>query len=76
MDKAIAPEGWHNWNNPEAEKTTFYAEYKNFGPGYNPEKRVNWSYQLTKKQIDEYCLEKIFSGFCNITENEKNWYKY
>lgn len=76
MDKAIAPEGWHNWSNPEAEKTTYYAEYKNYGPGFNPEKRVKWSYQLNNKQIKEYMLDKIFSGNFTKTEKEKNWYKY
>ncbi len=29
LGKMIKPEGWHNWNKPDAEKTTFFAEYKN-----------------------------------------------
>src|SRR5690606_246244 len=27
MDENIKPEGWHSWSKPEAEKTTYYAEY-------------------------------------------------
>ena len=27
----IKPEGWHNWNNKEAEKTAYFAEYENSG---------------------------------------------
>jgi pectinesterase len=60
MDKLVAPEGWNNWNKPDAEKTTFYGEYKSTGEGANPAKRVSWSKQLTDEQAKEYTLEKIF----------------
>ena len=40
LDKHIKPEGWQNWDNPENEKTAFYAEYKNYGPGADTTKRV------------------------------------
>ncbi|MDQ6608309.1 MAG: pectinesterase family protein, partial [Bacteroidota bacterium] len=33
LPKAITPEGWNNWGNPENEKTVYYAEYKNSGDG-------------------------------------------
>ncbi|SIT94446.1 pectinesterase family protein [Pontibacter indicus] len=59
----IKPEGWHNWNKPEAEQTTFYAEYKSKGPGAKAGKRVKWSHQLSKKQLADYTLEKIFDGW-------------
>jgi len=76
MGEFIAPEGWHNWNNPEAEKNTFYAEFKNYGPGANTNNRVKWAYQLSTKQIKEYSIEKIFSGEFTKTYKEKNWFKY
>lgn len=60
LDEKILPEGWHNWNKPHAEKTTFYAEYKSRGKGANPEARVHWSYQLTGEQRKAYTLENIF----------------
>jgi pectinesterase len=56
----IKPEGWHNWDKPDAEKTTFYAEYNSTGPGAAPQKRVAWSHQLTDAEAKEYTLEKIF----------------
>jgi len=61
LPKAIAPEGWNNWNNSENEKTVFYAEYKNAGEGASPEKRVKWSKQLNDKQAQAYSLASIFS---------------
>jgi pectinesterase len=33
MNSTIQPEGWHNWNKPDAEKTTFYAEFNSKGSG-------------------------------------------
>jgi pectinesterase len=55
----IKPEGWSNWNNTDNYKTTRYAEYKNYGPSSDPEKRVNWSKQLTDEEAKKYDL-KIF----------------
>jgi pectinesterase len=53
----ISPEGWHNWSKPDAEKTTFYAEFQNRGEGAKTNSRVSWSHQLTKKEAKEYTLE-------------------
>ncbi len=61
LPKAIVPEGWNNWSNPENEKTVFYAEYKSKGEGAAPGKRVKWSKQLTDKQAMAYSLATIFS---------------
>lgn len=67
MGKHIKPEGWHNWGNLEAEKTSFYAEYKNYGEGFNSEKRVFWSHQLKKTQTKKYTIE-------NILKSDTKWY--
>ncbi|HEY9044881.1 MAG TPA: pectinesterase family protein [Ohtaekwangia sp.] len=58
----ILPEGWHNWSKPDAEKTTFYAEYKSTGPGANPTARVSWSHQLTDREAKIYTLRTILAG--------------
>ena len=68
MSNIIKPEGWHNWKKPEAEKTTFYAEYNSTGTGANPDKRVSWSHQLTKIQRKEYTPKKILKNN-EINEN-------
>ena len=58
----IRPEGWHNWNKPVAEKTSFYAEYSNYGQGADVSQRVKWSHQLTKKQAAEWTVENVLKG--------------
>ena len=63
LGKQIKPEGWHNWNKPEAEKTTFYAEYKSTGPGANAKARVNWAKQLTEEEAKEFTLEKVLGDW-------------
>ncbi|MPS74464.1 MAG: pectin esterase [Chryseobacterium sp.] len=62
ISNIIKPEGWHNWNKPDAEKTTFYAEYNSKGASANAEKRVPWSHQLTRQQSKEYQTKNILSG--------------
>src|SRR6187402_367754 len=61
LPKAVTPEGWYNWNNPENEKTVFYAEYKSIGDGAAPGKRVKWSKQLNDKQAQYFSVTTIFS---------------
>lgn len=60
---SILPEGWHNWNKPDAEKTAFYAEYKSTGPGARSGQRVSWSHQLTDEQASEYTVENVFGNW-------------
>jgi pectinesterase len=59
----ILPAGWHDWEKPgkpDTKKNSYYAEYKNFGPGAAGKKeRVKWSRQLTAKQVAEYTFEKV-----------------
>lgn len=63
LDKHIKPEGWHNWGKPEAEKTSYYAEYKSTGPGANTAARVAWSHQLTEEEVANYTIEKIMGDW-------------
>ncbi|MEZ4686401.1 MAG: pectinesterase family protein [Bacteroidia bacterium] len=57
MGKHIRPAGWDNWSSEEREKTTFYAEYGNTGPGAGLSERVGWSHQLTALQAGRFCAE-------------------
>lgn len=60
----IKKEGWHNWNKPEAEKTSFYAEYGSKGRGAKDlAERVTWSHQLSPTDLDHYELSTIFDGW-------------
>jgi pectinesterase len=61
LDKQIRSEGWHNWNKPDAEKTSFYAEYKSHGPGANGN-RVTWAKQLSDEAASAYTISNVLSG--------------
>ena len=73
LGKQIKPEGWHNWRDPEKEKTAYFAEYKNTGEGAGTGNRVAWSHQLSDVEAQEYAVEKIFGDwteelFSNLEE--------
>lgn len=55
--------GWHNWDRKANEKTAFYAEYGNFGPGAETEHRVAWSHELNRKNAKSYTRENIFGDW-------------
>jgi pectinesterase len=59
----ITKEGWHNWNKPQAESTSFYAEYKNTGSGSHPTHRVKWSHHLSKEEAAMYTKATIFNDW-------------
>jgi pectinesterase len=61
MGTHILPQGWHNWNKPDTEKTSFYAEYNSKGSGGRVENRVGWSHQLTKEAEKTYRTKNILS---------------
>jgi len=67
----IRPEGWHNWNKPEVERTAFFAEYNNSGAG-STGKRVEWSHQLTADEAARYTPENILGDwFTQMTKEER-----
>ena len=62
MSEAVRPEGWHNWNFPEREKTVRYAEYGSRGSGANPSARVKWARRLTKAEAKSITPLKVLGG--------------
>lgn len=62
MSKVVKPEGWHNWDKLQAEKTAYYAEYQSKGEGASPEKRVAWAKQLTENEAKKYTIENVLGG--------------
>ncbi|QHV99886.1 pectinesterase family protein [Spirosoma endbachense] len=71
LGEHIQPAGWHNWDKPNAEKTTFYAEYESIGSGANPSARVDWSRQLAKDEVKSYKTETILAGDDHWKPDEK-----
>lgn len=63
MGGHIRPEGWHNWGSTEKERTVFYAEGQNTGPGADTAKRVSWAKVLSDKEVDTYCAEEVLKPF-------------
>ena len=55
----IRPEGWHHWEK-QREQTARYMEYNNHGIGSQPQQRVPWSRQLTKKEALQITPAKVF----------------
>ena len=62
MSGGVRPEGWHNWNKPDAEKTTFYAEFESTGDGGKPAGRVAWAKKLTPSEGAALTPEKVLAG--------------
>lgn len=60
----IKPEGFHDWNKPNARENCFYAEYQSDGPGAAkiPSCRAPYVHQLTAKEAALYTKEKVLSG--------------
>ena len=50
----LNPAGWNNWNNPANEKTAYYAESNNTGPGASLSTRAPWSHQLTPAEAKQF----------------------
>lgn len=57
----IVPQGWHHWQKNRKE-TARYLEYNNTGAGADTTKRVEWSRQLSKKEVKNITLEEVFGG--------------
>jgi pectinesterase len=62
MSAVVRPEGWHNWNKPHAEQTSYYAEYASTGPGASPSTRVPWAKTLTAEDAADLTPEKVLSS--------------
>jgi len=66
MGSHIVPQGWNPWKGdvmfPDKEKTTYYAEYQNTGPGAKAGERVSWSKQLTAREAKQYSVKNILVG--------------
>jgi pectinesterase len=62
MSGVVRPEGWHNWNFPEREKTVRYAEFGSRGPGASPRTRVAWARSLTEREAKAITTEKVLRG--------------
>jgi pectinesterase len=62
MSDVVRPEGWHNWNLPEREKTVRYGEFASAGAGANARARVAWAKQLSKLEARAITIGRVLGG--------------
>ncbi len=62
MSEVVRPVGWHNWNKPERESTTRYAEFGTTGARAELAPRANWARQLTPDQAKQITVQKVLAG--------------
>jgi pectinesterase len=62
MTDVVRPAGWDNWNKPDAERSTFYAEYGSTGAGANPAARVKWAKPLTAADAAKLTPQTVLAG--------------
>ena len=67
----ILPEGWHNWDKSDAEKSTYFAEFQNYGKGSDTKKRVKWSHRISKKEAKKFDKKNILKD-----SKKTNWYEF
>lgn len=62
LPATLAPQGWNNWGKAANEKTAFYAERGNTGPGADTAQRPTWTHQLTAAQARQFEPQNFLRG--------------
>lgn len=63
MSEVVRPEGWHNWNDPERERTVRYGEHRSSGPGAAADQRVAWADRLDEASAARLNPEAVLDGW-------------
>ncbi|MFT6868154.1 MAG: pectinesterase [Cyclobacteriaceae bacterium] len=67
LSDVVHPDGWDPWRSEEKKKTAYYAEFRNSGFGFQPNKRVEWTHILTDEEASKYTLKNVL-GDWDITK--------
>jgi pectinesterase len=62
MGPHVRPEGWHNWDKPEREKTARFAERGSTGRGAAPDARVPWARRLGEAEAKAITPRAVLRG--------------
>lgn len=73
MGAHILAAGWSNWSGTSRDKTAWFAEYGNTGPGANASQRVSWSHQLTKEEAAIFTTDKILAPQLPLEKPAAQW---
>ncbi len=71
LSDCINPLGWHNTWHPDI-STVDFMEYRNYGPGADTTKRIDYSRQLTEDEASVFVLDTIF-GTNNYRAIKAEW---
>ena len=65
LGEHIHPEGFHDWNKPDAHKTCLYAEYNSTGPGADngQGRRADFVRSLSEEEALRYTIDKVLRDF-------------
>ncbi|CAN0909151.1 Putative pectinesterase 11 [Linum grandiflorum] len=58
----VLPIGWSDWGDKSKQRTVFYGEYKNYGPGADRSKRVAWSKKLAIDEVSGFLSKNMIGG--------------
>ncbi|XP_065853905.1 probable pectinesterase/pectinesterase inhibitor 21 [Euphorbia lathyris] len=62
IDDVIHPQGWTTWMGSFGQKSCWFAEYNNYGPGAQQNERVKWEgvkTNIKREQATEFSSEKF-----------------
>ncbi|KAF7803018.1 pectinesterase 31 [Senna tora] len=65
MDPCIRHVGWHNWDKIENERTACFYEYRCFGHGCCPSKRVTWARELMDEEAEQFLAHRFIDPDAN-----------
>lgn len=73
MGSHIVQAGWFDWPGTGRDKTAYYAEYGNTGPGSDTAGRVAWSHQLGDGEAGDYTTENILAPVLPVEKPVDQW---
>ncbi|RXH36632.1 pectin esterase [Bradyrhizobium nanningense] len=74
MYAQVIAEGWREWapGKTNSLSTSYFAEYRSFGPGANPSGREPHSHQLTDIEASRWSLRVFFGGATDWLPTERH----
>ena len=62
LGENLWPQGWTEWRGENHHKSARFVEYRNTGPGANPQKRPSWTRQLSDAEAEKFTVQNILGG--------------